>query len=270
MAGERFVYFHGQPGSPLELRLCGLEGWLASPELFAPDRGHERRELPLEPYMEHLVEGVVRRFPEGPLRLVGFSLGGFVAVEVALRLAERGRDLRLDLVSAATPLGLGHFLPHMAGGLVFDLAARRPRLFGLLTSLQGGLSRAAPGLLFDQLFRTATGRDAELVADPALRRTLQAMVGRSLRGGARGYRREIVGYVAQDVERPSRLDAPVTLWQGDADNWTPPGMAEAFAAVRPEVRTVRTLPGLSHYSTLRAALPEILGRPPVPHVAGTA
>ena len=74
---------------------------------------------------------------------------------------------------------------------------------------------------------------------------------------ARGYRREISGYVAQTSGRLSRLTQPVTLWQGLADTWTPPAMAQALAAARPETRTLRTFPGLPHYSTLQAALPEI-------------
>nr|QQZ49659.1 hypothetical protein JKL49_22710 [Phenylobacterium glaciei] len=52
------------------------------------------------------------------------------------------------------------------------------------------------------------------------------------------------------------------LWQGQADSWTPPAMAQALAAARPQSRTLRTFAGLSHYSTLRAALPEIFGGRP--------
>ena len=35
-------------------------------------------------------------------------------------------------------------------------------------------------------------------------------------------------------------------------------MADALAAALPDVWAVRRLPGLSHYSTLRAALPAII------------
>ncbi|CAN5687991.1 alpha/beta hydrolase [soil metagenome] len=258
MAAEQFVYLHGQPGSPGELDLFG--GGARPPNLLAPDRGRDRPDLALGPYLDHLARAIRDRFPQGPIRLVGFSLGSFVAIEVALRLADR--DLRLDLVSAAAPLDLGDFLPDMAGGMVFSLARRRPGLFGLLTRVQGGLARTAPGLLFNQIFAGAQGADADLVADPGFRATVQAILAHSLAGGGRGYRREIAGYVTQDPERLSRLTAPVTLWQGQADTWTPPAMAQALAAARPQSRTLRTLPGLSHYSTLRAALPEIFGGRP--------
>lgn len=56
---------------------------------------------------------------------------------------------------------------------------------------------------------------------------------------------------------PFRVTQPVAFWQGLADTWTPPAMARALAAARPETRMLRPFPGLSHYSTLKAALPEV-------------
>ncbi|HEX5376977.1 MAG TPA: alpha/beta fold hydrolase [Phenylobacterium sp.] len=259
MTGARFVYFHGQPGSPEELDVVRPGAWRRSSNLFVPDRATDRPDLALGPYLDHLAEDIARRFPDGPIRLVGFSLGCFVAVEVALRLAEGAgdRDLGLDLISAAAPLDLGDFLPDMAGGMVFSLARRQPFLFALLTRIQGGLAGLAPGLLFAQVFANAAGADADLVLRPEFQATIRGVLAHSLTHGARGYRREIAGYVAQTSERVTRLTRPVTLWQGQADTWTPPAMALALAAARPATRTLRTFPGLSHYSTLQAALPEI-------------
>jgi hypothetical protein len=48
----------------------------------------------------------------------------------------------------------------------------------------------------------------------------------------------------------------IRLWQGLADNWTPPGMTQQLAQALPHA-TVTTFEDLSHYSTLRAALPGI-------------
>lgn len=253
MAADQYVYFHGQPGSPDELTLVSAGRLPAG--LFAPDRGVDRPDLPLGPYLDHLAASVVVRFPTGPIQLVGFSLGAFVALEVALRLADR--EVRLDLVSPAAPLGLGEFLPDMAGGAVFGLAARSPGLFGLLTGLQGGLARVAPGLLFGQIFAGAAGADADLARDPAFQATITRILRNALAHGAKGYRREVLGYVAWPPERLSGLTQPVALWQGEADTWTPPAMAQALAGALPGAPTLRTFPGLSHYSTLQAALPEI-------------
>lgn len=252
------VYFHGQPGSPAELDLVFADARGRQGRVHAPDRATDRPDLPLAAYLDHLAADIVQRIPEGPIRLVGFSLGSYVAVEVGLRLEALGRGLSLDLVSAAAPLDCGDFLPDMAGGAVFALARDRPRLFSALTSVQGGLSRIAPGLLFAQIFAGSAGADAQLARDPAFQTTVRDMIAHSLARGARAYRREILGYVAQPAERPAGLRAPVTLWQGDADTWTPPAMADAIAAVRPGDTLLRRFPGLSHYSTLKAALPQIL------------
>lgn len=250
---DQFVYFHGQPGSPEELSLVA-EGSLP-PDLFAPDRATDRPDLPLGAYLDHLTATVLARYPEGPVRLVGFSLGAFVALEVALRIVDR--EVRLDLVSPAAPLGLGDFLPDMAGGAVFGLAARGPGLFGLLTGAQGGLARVAPGLLFSQIFAGAAGADAGLAREPAFRATVKRILAHALAGGAKGYRREVLGYVAWTPGRLAGLTHPVTLWQGEADSWTPPAMARALAAALPGAPGLRAFPGLSHYSTLQAALAEI-------------
>lgn len=253
MAVEQCVYFHGQPGSPDELTLVAAADRPAA--LFAPDRAVDQPDLPLSASLDHLTATILARFPAGPIRLVGFSLGVFVAIEVGLRI--RDRDVRLDLVSPAGPLSLGDFLPSMAGGSVFALAARRPGLFALLTRLQGWLALRAPGALFGQIFATAAGADADLARDPAFRTTVKGILASSLSGGARAYRRDVSGYVAWTPDRLSGLTHPVTLWQGDADNWTPPAMARALAAALPGAPTLRSFPGLSHYSTLQAALPEI-------------
>lgn len=254
MTADQYVYFHGQPGSSDELTLVAAGRLPAA--LLAPDRAVDRPDLPLGPYLDHLTAAVVARYPDGPIRLVGFSLGAFVALEVALRIADR--EVRLDLVSPAAPLNLGDFLPEMAGGAVFGLAAKSPGLFGLLTGLQGGLARVAPGLLFGQIFAGAAGADADLARDRAFQATIRRILRSTLANGAKGYRREVLGYVAWPPERLSALIHPVTLWQGEADTWTPPAMARALADALPGAPTLRTFPGLSHYSTLQAALPEIL------------
>ena len=187
-------------------------------------------------------------------------MGAFVAMEVSARLSGRalGRDLALDLISPPAPLETGDFLPHMAGGVVFNLARNAPWAFGLMTSLQGRLAKASPGILYNQLFATASGEDRDLAATADFEDMILKLIGRTLQEGAKGYRREILAFVRAGEDRLARVTAPVTLWQGTVDNWTPPAMADARAARLPNLRTDRRFSGLSHYSTLKAALAEII------------
>ncbi len=245
------AYFHGQPGAPLELGILPQ----LPPDVFAPDRARDRPELSAGAYYDHLAQEIRRRWPDGPLRLAGFSIGAFVACEVALRLADR--DLALDLISPAAPLGLGDFLPHMAGGPVFRLARDNPLAFRVLTWAQGLVARGAPDLLLDQLFASAAGEDAGLARSGEFRRILTAAMNRSLGQGAAGYRRDLRAYVRTPPDRFAGLSAPMTLWHGSADTWAPLAMSRALAAQLPEHRQVRVLPGQSHYSTLMAVAGEV-------------
>ena len=194
----QFVYFHGQPGSPEELQLAGPGAW-AGAALYAPDRARDRPDLAMGPYLDHLTQAVLGCYPTGSIRLIGFSMGAFIAIEVALRLMKCAPDqaVSLDLVSAAAPLGCGDFRPHMAGGAVFALARDRPRLFALTTAVQGWLAKAAPDFLFAQVFARPAGGDADLVRDPAFRAMVKAILRHATARGARGFRREMLAYVAR-------------------------------------------------------------------------
>jgi pimeloyl-ACP methyl ester carboxylesterase len=53
------------------------------------------------------------------------------------------------------------------------------------------------------------------------------------------------------------------LGHGDADNWSPPQMAHYLASAIPGAASTQSFSGLSHYSCLYRAVPEIcwwLGR----------
>lgn len=260
MPVRQFVYFHGQPGGPAELGL--FEG--GSEAVFTPDRGPAWPSLPLPAYLDQLALEIRARFPEGAIRLVGFSLGAFVALEVATRLA--GRVSRIDLVSAAAPLETGDYLDQMAGKPVFQAARRSPWLLALLTWVQGRIAQIAPRRLIAQIFAGAQGQDILLRDDPAFVAGVSALFRRALTEGAHGYAREVRAYVQPWGEIAPKIASEVVLWHGDLDNWTPPAMAEALARRLPNARPVVRLPGLSHYSTLQAALPEIF-RAPGPHAS---
>jgi pimeloyl-ACP methyl ester carboxylesterase len=254
------VYLHGIPGSPAELQLGAVAAAVPAACLYAPARCAASPGASMSAYTDGLEADIRRRFPHGPLRLVGFSLGTKLALELAARLGSRVHHVHL--VSPAAPLEAGNFLPHMAGRPVFAIARASPALLALLVWLQALTARLAPALLARQLFASAAGEDATLARNSAFKAMLRSVFAASFTGSCWGYRREVLAYV-----RPwgatvlPLVKAPVTIWQGSADNWTPPAMAAYLAAALPTARAVpvlHTLAGRSHYSTLAAALPLIL------------
>ncbi len=255
---SRIVYFHGQPGGPVELDLVGAGALAARAGVVATDRASDDPAPGFSGRISATAAALAAQ--SSPVQLIGFSLGAFVAMEVALCLADLAPALpvRLDLISPAGPLSLGDFLPRMAGGPLFRLARDAPAAFAAVTAVQGGVAALAPGWLTGQLFAGASGAEAALTGTPAFRRGAAQMVRGSLARGAKIYRQDILAYVAQDPDRLARLRRPVRIWQGRADTWTPPAMAEALARTLPGLHCLNGLDGLSHYSTLRDALPRCL------------
>ena len=251
MTWDRTAYFHGAPGAPAELALFGP----APRGLFAPDRFVERPELSFGRYLDLLASELDQRFPVGKIRLIGFSAGARVALEVAHRLG--ARIDRIDLIAPVAPLQSGDFMAKMQGRAVFRLARHAPGLLPAVTWLQGRLGAVAPDRLYRMVFANAAGEDALLAADPAFRSAITDVMRRCLGPAARGYAREIIDFVRPWDAILDRVTAPVRLWQGDQDNWTPPDMAEALRAALSGAEPVRLHGGLSHYSTLRWALREL-------------
>ncbi len=172
---------------------------------------------------------------------------------MALRIAPLLGPLvkRIDLIAPAAPLTLGQFLPAMAGGGLFGLARDHPRLFVWLCRLQRLLARAAPSLLTRTLLADVRGGDGEVAGDPAFRAVIYAILRQTCANGTDGYRAEIADYVGDWAPRLDAVRQPVSIWQGDQDNWVPPEMAKALAARLPAGGQLHVLPGLSHYSALQ-------------------
>lgn len=242
------VYLHGVPGSPSELALF-RDPLAADTLIFAPDRNVTEMPEGRGARIAYLASAVRTRFGETPVRLVAFSLGA----PIALMLAEQLGDgvAGIDLIAPAAPLGEDDFLPHMAGGPLFRLAARNPALFSAICRVQGLLAAKVPGLLARQLFASAAGEDRALWADPQFRTGIAEVLRGGLGRNWRAYRDEIAAYVAMDGAIAGRIVQPVTLWHGTADNWAPLAMSESLARHLPRVEALYRLEGLSHYSALR-------------------
>jgi pimeloyl-ACP methyl ester carboxylesterase len=253
VADRQIVYLHGFPGGPEEVQAFGS----FTLPIYAPDRRHDAPHLDFPAYVDHLTQSVRAQFPQGPITLIGFSAGARMALDLGVKL--EGRVNEIILISAAAPLQSRDFLKGMAGRLVFGVAQHSPVTFRALTWMQSQLARFAPGRLFQSVFASAQGVDIALRADATFNQVIQSVIIKTLQLGSVSYRREILAYVAPWADLLPRVKAPVTLWHGTVDNWTPIGMADVLEAALPNVHAVHRLSGLSHYSTLRAAMAALQG-----------
>lgn len=247
------IYLHGQPGSADELALFGAHVARNTSDWHVLDRnpaaagvaGHYA-----------LLAMRARRFAAGrPIRLIGFSMGGWEALHLAAHMG--GEVSAVDLIAtAARPRG-GRYPEGMVGKPLFEMAHDHPALFSGLTRAQGWGANMAPALIRRALFAKAQGGDAALVAQPAFRAGINRLLRASLSGPAATYRRDIAAYVDGPEPDLSAIIAPVTLWHGEADNWAPIILAGDLVERLPTLAAFHRLPGLSHYGTLAHVLTTI-------------
>lgn len=246
------IYFHGLPGSAGELALFGKAIELRTRAFHVVARTGPGSGDMASDYFTGLAADIRRRFSREPLHLIGFSLGAAAALRTAAHLGDQVRQI--DLVSAAGPLELGDYLDGMAGAPIFRMASANPWAFRLLTRLQGLMARQVPGRLFAMLFATAQGADQVLRDSPEFRAGMQQVLREALSQGRQGYCQEIAHYVRTWSGEISRVDAPVAIFHGADDNWSPVAMAEDVAHELGHCETLTVWPGLSHYSALQAYL----------------
>ncbi|CUH80413.1 alpha/beta fold hydrolase [Tropicibacter naphthalenivorans] len=234
MAGS-VLFCHGMPGSAADARLLAA----GNPEW---------RVVPLA-LLDHAPGDVVKALPggHGPAHVVGFSIGAMAAMRLAAQVPERVE--RLTLVSAAAPLSLGDFLPHMAGKPVFEMAMRRPRALAAMTWGQGALGRVAPGAMIKALFAQAGEMERTLLADPEFRAVLTAGFSESFGAKRAAYLDYLRAYVSDWAGLLAQVRCPVDLWHGSKDTWSPLAMATALQA-QFEGASLTMVDGAEHYSTL--------------------
>ena len=247
------LYCHGIPGSAAELDLFGNA--IVANKLHVLDRvaaSHRGSR-----WLDHLAEEALAVAGDRPIHLLGFSLGSHAALRLAALLGPRVSSI--DLIAPAAPLETGDHLPLMAGGAIFRMARDHPRLFRAVAAGQSAMARGAPGTLAKMLLSSAVAADRSLADTREFQDRLGEILRTSLGTGKAAYRHEISAYVRPWADCLALVEAPVTLWHGEADNWSPPTMTDALAEHMPHIADVHRLAGLSHYSMLRTALPKIIG-----------
>jgi pimeloyl-ACP methyl ester carboxylesterase len=255
LAGPILIYFHGAPGAPVEAEVFQACAQAHGVQVVCQDRFAVDEGTTGPDYYQLLAHDIVALAKEGRVHVVGFSIGAFVALQVCRLIPDRVESLHL--VSAAAPLEAGDFLDHMAGKSVFRLAKSAPFLFLFLSSWQGLLARYFPNFLFRMLFASATAGDQLLCRDPAFRNWTTNLLTDCFGRNVSGYVRDVLAYVAPWQTCLKDVSVKTYLWHGDQDNWSPIGMSEYLGRQISGSVTAHRMEGLSHYSCLHAAAPEI-------------
>jgi pimeloyl-ACP methyl ester carboxylesterase len=253
--GQIVIYFHGAPGAPEECAIFDLYAKEQGLTVICFDRFSGDYSLAGEAYYQFLAQQISKQAAGKQVDVIGFSIGAFIALQTCRYLGDGVRNLHL--VSAAAPLDAGDFLEAMAGKQVFQLAKTFPALFVLLSYWQGLLALLFPKALFRLLFASAAGGDKALAVDHEFQSGLIKILRECFTGRIQGYVRDIKAYIQPWKDTLSGIGVNTHIWHGAEDNWSPVSMAEYLASAIPGCASTEIFSGLSHYSCLYRAAPEI-------------
>lgn len=176
--------------------------------------------------------------------LVGPSGGGPFVAACACKLAPR--VTHAAILGGSGPLDAPGARDGMAAErrIGYILAQRAPALLPLVVRLRGD-PRRDPERFFANYTRHNPPADQRLLARPEVRQMFLTSYAEATRQGIDAFAHELKlvsrpwGFRLQDIR------VPVTIWQGDADNSTPIGMARAMAEAILRA-SLRILPGEGH------------------------
>lgn len=254
--GKTVIYFHGSPGAPEECAIFDLYAKEQGLTFVCFDRFPGNYSLAGEAYYQFLAQEISKQAAGKQVDVVGFSIGAFIALQTC-RYLGNGVVRNLHLISAAAPLDAGDFLETMAGKQVFQLARTFPSLFVLLSYWQGVLALLFPKALFRLLFASAAGGDKALSVDHEFQSSITKILRSCFIGSIQGYVRDIKSYVQPWKDTLSGIGVNTHIWHGAEDNWSPVSMAEYLQSAIPDCSSTKIFGGLSHYSCLYRAAPEI-------------
>ncbi|MGP9820000.1 alpha/beta fold hydrolase [Salinarimonas sp. NSM] len=209
-----------------------IPGLLCTKALFAPQRPllarHGRAHVAdttRDDTIDAMAQRLLAEAPEGPLSLVGLSMGGYVALEVARRAPGRVRRLAL-LDTSARPDAP-------------EASETRRRLVALA---QTGRFEEVIDLLWQRL--PAPDR----LGDAGLRAIVTQMAWEVGTDTFVRQQRAIMGRTDQRPHLPG-LEMPTLVLVGESDAITPPEVAEEMAEAI-EWATLTRIPACGHLATL--------------------
>ncbi|MEM9704752.1 MAG: alpha/beta hydrolase [Pseudomonadota bacterium] len=242
---QRTVYFHGAPGSPIELDIAGI-----------PDRQKPVTLPPLDlrRFDQHLDQNSLKS-----VSLIGFSMGSFSAIKIAAARPDRVADV--VLVSPAAPLELGDFLKDAKGGALFSLAKIFPPALRYLTVMQASIAAVAPLTLLRVMFAGACEAERRLLTDANFISLMTKNLRQALQAERETYLHSVSRFVQPWADDLQKVQCAVSIVHGALDSWAPLSMAKTLKRELDDRASLEVLPTAGHYSTLLARLPEILHSP---------
>ena len=253
--GRLVIYFHGVPGAPEECAIFDDYGKKYGLNFICFNRFSVDSAITNEAYYQYLSLEILKKSENEKVDVIGFSIGAFIALQTCRHMQDKVRSLHL--ISAAAPLEADNFLPNMAGKQVFQLAKTLPSIFVLFSHWQRLFALILPNTLFRILFASATGQDKVLAKDKTFQSSITKVLSSCFINHLSGYIRDIKAYVCPWKATLPGISINTYIWHGKQDNWSPERMAQYLKQAIPECKSIKIFDGLSHYSCLHQAAPEI-------------
>lgn len=261
--GNLVLYFHGTPGSHLEVGLIDEELEDSNIRLISinrPGMGHStyygcRRITDWPSDIDGLLAGM--GLEGAPFGIIALSGGAPYGLAVARAMPER--VTHLALVSGHTPPGA----PVVRGNSddVIELIRKRPRLGRLGLNLIDRRLDRKPDSIVKQVTKSWTAADRKLVyCNPKLYKRLVANLREASICGTRGLQRDITllgscwGFQVNEASGVS-----ISIWQGGCDRIVTPSMARYFHSQLPGSELFMD-PKAGHVTMFKWHVNEILER----------
>jgi pimeloyl-ACP methyl ester carboxylesterase len=262
--GFPVVYFHGTPGSRLDLGFADELVAAAGVRLISFDRPGYGGSSPVPFGLLRVADDVLRIADQiGVEQFAPLGLSGGGPFALATGLVAGARVARIGVASGAGPF---QEVPGALEGLS-EIDAKAVAL------LPGSPTEAA--VIFASYFEPTleairqgddairahfepvlSAHDKELFADPLLGGSLITSVREGLRHGAEGAAWDNAAWVGAWEIEPAAIRTPVLLWYGDEDLMATPAHAHWLDDHLPDARLVMR-PGEGHFGILEH-LPEML------------
>jgi pimeloyl-ACP methyl ester carboxylesterase len=260
-AGIPVLYFHGYPGSRLEVRLtAGAAGRLGL-RMLAPDRpgfgeSSFQPKRTLSDWPGDIAQ-LMDHFDLEHCAVVGVSGGGPYALACAARIPRR-LD-RVALVCALAPLtGIKSTRGMLTRNrLILALAAWSPLLARLMVDTAAYLIRRHPERLLMHMMAGAHAADRRVLADTDFQALILASTVEALHQSKAGVSWDLTLLTRPWDFRLQDVLVPVRVWQGLADNIVPATMARRLIDELPHSES-HYLPGEGHLSLIVRHLGAVL------------